>query len=214
MSSYGYLRVSTGSQDLEKNKAAILRYVNDLKLGEHVEFIEEVCSGKVSWKDRKLKNLFDSMSEGDNLVVSEMSRIGRSMLDVMQILSLATERGINIYAVKGNWKLDDSIQSKVLAFAFTLAAEVERELISQRTKESLRVLKDKGYGYKLGRPRGPGKSKLDKHEPEIIALLKNHSSITYVASRFDSSPATLYNWLKKRGLNRFGVKMVGAHGTD
>jgi len=205
LANYSYLRISTSQQNNSKNKGDILNHVNDLRLGGDVEFVEEVCSGKVSWKDRKLKNLFESMEEGDNLVVSEMSRLGRSMLDVMQMLSLASERSINIYAVKGNWKLDDSLQSKVLAFAFSLAAEIEREMISARTKEALAVAKSRGV--RLGRPRGPGKSKLDAFEPEIVSLLKNHSSLTYVADRYGVATGTLHNWLRKRDIDRFGVQL-------
>ncbi len=203
MATYSYLRMSTPGQDLEKNKGEILTFANTEKLG-HVEFVEEVCSGSVSWKDRKLKALFESMEEGDNLLLSEISRIGRSMLDIMELLAISTERQINIYALKGNFRLDGSIQSKVLAFAFALAAEVERELISQRTKEALAVAASRGV--RLGRPRGPGKSKLDAFEPELIALLRNHSSLAYVADRYEVAPGTLHNWLKKRDLDRFGVK--------
>ena len=204
MATYSYLRMSTSGQDLEKNKAEILKFANTEKLG-NVEFVSEICSGTVSWKDRKLKGLFDSMVEGENLIVSEMSRLGRSMLDVMEILALATERGIKIFSVKGGFRLDGSIQSKVLAFAFSLAAEIEREMISVRTKEALAVAKSRGV--RLGRPRGPGRSKLDSFEPEIVSLLKNHSSLTYVADRYGVAPGTLHNWLRKRDIDRFGVKL-------
>ncbi|KAF0249183.1 MAG: Resolvase domain-containing protein, partial [bacterium] len=131
-----YLRVSTNDQDLEKNKADILHLANDRNLGK-VTFVEEKVSGKVSWKERKLKEVLDDLTTGDSLIVSELSRLGRSMLECMEILSIATQREIKVYSVKGNWQLDGSLQSKVVAMAFSIAAEIERDLISSRTKEAL-----------------------------------------------------------------------------
>ena len=129
----GYLRVSTTDQDLEKNKADILKLANEKRLG-HVEWIEEKVSGRKSWKTREIGRILDELDNGDTIIVSELSRLGRSMLQCMEILSIAMERSIYIYAVKGNWQLDDSIQSKIVAMAFAMASEIERDLISQRTK--------------------------------------------------------------------------------
>ena len=158
-----YLRVSTLEQDLEKNKLEILKLAHEKELG-RVTFIEETMSGKTSWRKRKLAQLLNDLGEGDSILVSELSRLGRSMLECMEILSIAMTKGIRIYAVKGNWQLDDSIQSKIVAMAFSMAAEIERDLISQRTKEALKARK--AAGVKLGRPKGPGKSKLDPFRPE------------------------------------------------
>ena len=166
----GYLRVSTIDQDLEKNKAEILFLANNKDLGK-VVFVEEKASGKISWRKRKIAAVLEDLNEGDNLVVSELSRLGRSMLECMEVLSIATHKGIDVYAVKGEWQLGNSIQSKIIAMAFSMAAEIERDLISKRTKEALKARKDQGI--KLGRPRGPGKSKLDKFRPETDALLSN-----------------------------------------
>lgn len=195
----GYLRVSTAEQDLEKNKADILSLANSLDLGK-VEFIKETVSGRVSWKKRKLSKVVDGLAKGDSLIVSELSRLGRSMLECMEVLSIALERGVHVYAVKGNWRLDTSIQSKIVAMAFSMAAEIERELISQRTTEALRV--KKASGAKLGRPKGPGKSKLDPFQPEIEGLLANGATQKFIAERYDTTEANLHNWLKKRGLKR------------
>ena len=195
----GYLRVSTAVQDLEKNKADILKLANDHDLGQ-VEFIEEVVSGRVSWKKRKIAGILNSLGKGDCIIVSELSRLGRSMLECMEILSISTDKQINIYAIKGNWKLDQSIQSKIIAMAFAMASEIERELISQRTKEALRVKKESGV--KLGRPKGPGKSKLDKFQIEIEALMTNGATQKFIADRYNATEATLSNWLKKRKLSR------------
>ncbi|MDP3936179.1 MAG: recombinase family protein [Alphaproteobacteria bacterium] len=192
-----YLRVSTIDQDLEKNKAAILHLANEKNLGK-VSFIEETCSGKVSWRNRKIANILEEMENGDRIIVSELSRLGRSMLECMEILSIATQKGLSIYAVKGNWQLDHSIQSKIVAMAFSMASEIERDLISKRTIEALLVRK--AAGMQLGRPRGPGKSKLDAYRPEIEALLANGATQKFIAVRYGSTEANLHHWLKKRGL--------------
>lgn len=192
-----YLRVSTLEQDIEKNKLEILKLANEKELGQ-VDFVEETVSGKTSWRKRKLAQTLDELSDGDSIIVSELSRLGRSMLECMEILSIAMNKGIRIYAVKGNWQLDDSIQSKIVAMAFSMAAEIERDLISQRTKEALKARK--AAGVKLGRPKGPGKSKLDPFRPEIEALLKNGSTKRFIAKRYNTSEANLHHWLKLRDI--------------
>lgn len=193
----GYLRVSTGAQELDKNKADILHLANQADLG-RVQFIEEKVSGKVPWRKRRLAELLDTLQPQEGLIVSELSRLGRSMLECMEILSLATQKGINVYAVKGNWRLDQSIQSKIIAMAFAMAAEIEHDLISQRTKEALRFRK--AQGMKLGRPKGVGKSKLDAYRPEIEGLLANGATQRFIAKRYKTTEANLHNWLKKHGL--------------
>ncbi len=194
-----YLRVSTTDQDLQKNKADILHLANEKGLGK-VHWVEETVSGRVSWKKRKTAEIIDELGDGDILIVSELSRLGRSMLECMEILSIASEKGIHIYAVKGNWQLDDSIQSKIIAMAFSMAAEIERDLISQRTKEALAARRR--AGKPLGRPRGPGKSKLDQYRPEIEALLANGSTQKFIANRYGTTEANLSRWLKIHGLRR------------
>ena len=121
------------------------------------------------------------------------------MLEIMEMLSVCKEKEISIYAIKGGWELNGSIQSKVMAMAFSIAAEIERDLISKRTKEALQARK--ASGMKLGRPPGPGKSKLDKHHEEIVALLKNGSTKAYVAKKYGTTPPNLYNWLKKNSID-------------
>jgi DNA invertase Pin-like site-specific DNA recombinase len=143
----GYLRVSTLNQELEKNKADILSLANTFDLGK-VTFVEEIISGKVSWRKRKIAEVLEELKADDSIIVIELSRLGRSMLECMEILSVSLVRGVHVYAVKGNWKLDNSIQSKIIAMAFSMAAEIERNLISSRTTEALRHRKARGM--KLG----------------------------------------------------------------
>lgn len=194
-----YLRVSTLDQDLEKNKHDILKLANEKDLGK-VEFIEEKISGTVSWKKRKLFDIIEQLQVDDVLIVSELSRLGRSMLECMEILSIASTKGVLLYAIKGNWQLDGSLQSKVMAMAFSIASEIERDLISSRTKEALRVKKQNGE--KLGRPTGVGKSKLDEYRLEIEALLHNGTPKTIIAERYQTTRANLYNWLRQHEINQ------------
>lgn len=197
-----YLRISTAEQDLEKNKFDILQLANTKGLGQ-VQWVEETVSGRISWRKRRIAVVLEQLQAGDDLIVSELSRLGRSMLECMEILSIAAQKGIHLHAVKGNWQLDDSIQSKIVAMAFSMAAEIERDLISQRTKEALAARKK--MGVKLGRPRGVGKSKLDRYRPEIDALLANGSTQKFIARRYGTTEANLSRWLKKHRLRRITI---------
>jgi len=195
----GYLRVSTPEQDVDKNKLQILQLANQLELSP-VEWVEETASGRLSWRKRQLARVIDALKSDDVLMVSELSRLGRSMLECMEILSVATDRGIRVYAVKGNWQLDGSLQSKVVAMAFAMAAEIERDLISQRTREALAARRKDGKI--LGRPRGTGTSKLDVYHAEIEALMANGATQRFIAQRYQTTEANLSRWLKKHHLRR------------
>ncbi|MFC1876623.1 recombinase family protein [Thermodesulfobacteriota bacterium] len=194
----GYLRVSTVDQDLEKNKADITLFANEKELG-HVEWATEKVSGTKDWRKRVLGETISTMGAGDNLIVSELSRLGRSTLQILEIMKECKEKDISVYAVKGGWALNDTIESKILLNIFAMISEIERDLISQRTKEALTALKKKGL--KLGRPKGPGKSKLDPFREEIQALLKAGTRQNYIAKKYGCTPATLNNWIKKNGIS-------------
>ncbi len=191
-----YLRVSTLDQDLEKNKTDILHFANHHDLGK-VSFVEEVASWRKPWRERQIAQVLEELQSGDVMIVAELSRFGRSMLECMEILALATRKGIRAYSVKGSWQLDDSIQSKIIALAFSMAAEIERDLISQRTKEALRFKKEQGLTP--GRLKWPGKSKLDTFRPEIESLLANGSTQRFVAKRYHTTETNLQIGLRNRG---------------
>ncbi len=144
---YGYLRVSTDKQDADNQRYEIIK-----ARGDRLVFVEEIVSGKIPWRVRQLGSLVDRMRSGDSLTVSELSRLGRSMLEVMELLSVLMQRKVKVYSIKEGFELGDNIQSKVLAFAFSLAAEIERQLISQRTTEAL--ARKKSEGVVLGRRVG------------------------------------------------------------
>jgi len=180
-----YLRVSTDSQNTEKNKQAVRAYANKMNFPK-VSFVEEKVSGKVPWKERKIKDVIDSVGKGDKLIFPELSRLGRSTFEIMEILSIAKENEIDIYDIKNDWVLNGSIHSEDLAFCFSIAARIERDFLIQRTVEGRRAAKARGV--KFGRPRGPGSSKLDKYREEIVALLKTGSRQNYIAEKFSTTP--------------------------
>jgi len=190
----GYLRVSTTEQDLEKNKADILHLANDKRLGP-VEWVEEKISGTKDWKKRKLGEVLPTLKAGDTIIVSELSRLGRSTLQILEVMKEAKERGIAVHAVKGGWSLNGTMESKIVLQVLAMVSEIERDLISARTKEALTALK--AAGVKLGRRPGPGKSKLDPHREDIIEDMKRGVPKKRIAKRYGATEATLHNWLKK-----------------
>ena len=193
-----YIRVSTDKQDVENQRLGILELVNQKDLGK-VEFVEETVSGRKSWRDRAVAGVIDGLKSGDSLVVSELSRLGRSMLEIMENLSICTNRGLKVYAAKGDWSLNGTLQDKILAAVFAIAAEIERDLISRRTKEALAT--KKAQGIRLGRPPGPGKSKLDPHEEEIRELLALGVKKKNLAQRLGTTPENLRHWMRRRGIS-------------
>ena len=192
-----YIRVSTDKQDVENQRLGILELVNQKGLGK-VEFIEETVSGRKSWRDRALGPLVDGLKAGDSLVVSEPSRLGRSMLEIMEILSICTGKGLRVYGAKGDLALNGTLQDKILAMVFAIAAEIERDLISRRTKEALAT--KRAQGIRLGRPPGPGKSKLDPHKDEILELLALGIKKKSLAQKLGTSPENLRHWMRQRGI--------------
>lgn len=213
MATYAYLRVSTDAQDVENQKHGILEYANMHDLGK-VIYIEDSASGKLNWTERKLGALInETAAAGDTVLFAEFSRIGRSTLQVLEVLKSALELNIHIHIAKDKIVMDDSIQSTIYATVLGLAAEIERNFIALRTKESIAKRKqeiaDKGYfinakGEKvtqLGRPRGKATStKLDKREQEIKDYLKKGVSKRSIARIVECAPNTLYAWLKRKGL--------------
>lgn len=195
MSVYGYVRVSTDKQDRDNQRFGVLDFTHQRKLG-HIEIVEETVSGRVSYQRRELGRLVERLQTGDTLVVPELSRLGRSMLEVMEILSVLTKQGVRVFAIKGNWELGDNVQSKVLAFAFALASEIERDMISARTKEAL--ARRKAEGKPVGRPRGPGKSRLDDKAEELNRLLSYGVPKAAVARILGVSRNALNEYIKKR----------------
>ncbi|MGA3116966.1 MAG: recombinase family protein [Syntrophobacteraceae bacterium] len=194
----GYLRVSTSDQHLEKNKAEILNFANERRLGP-VDWVEETISGTVPWQQRELGKVMEQLQAGDTLIVSEISRFARSLRQILEVVETAKLKDVTLHALKGNWTIDNSLNSKVVVTILGLVSEIEKDLISMRTVEALAARK--AAGVKLGRPRGPGKSKLDQFRPEIVALLQNGSRKNFIAARYGVTEPTLYNWLQKHHID-------------
>lgn len=200
MKTIAYVRVSTDGQDVENQRLEILKLANDQDLGK-VTMVDEVISGRKSWRERSIAGiLLTDLSKGDCLIVSEMSRLGRSMLEIMEILAQCAQRGIRVYAAKGNWKLDGTLQSKIIAMVLAMAAEIERDLISQRTKNALAT--KKAQGVILGRPRGPGKSKLDESGDKIRELIALGVSQKRIAELYNTTEGNLAHWMTMRKIPR------------
>lgn len=134
-----YIRVSTNKQDNDNQRFEIAGMLEKegIPVPPPEVWTEEVISGTKSWKKRKIADVLDALRPGDTLVVADFTRLGRSMLEIMEILSICTQRHINVHAVKNNWRLDGGITGKILAMVFALCAEIERDLISKRTKIAL-----------------------------------------------------------------------------
>lgn len=195
MATKAFLRVSTMEQDTKKNKIDILQFANTHKLG-NVEFVEEHISGKIDYKKRKLGTLLDSMQTGDVLIVPELSRIARSITQILEVIKVTKDKGITLYSLKENFdNTDNSITATVTSTIFALVAQIERELISLRTREALHARKV--AGIKLGRPQGKGKSKLDEHREDIMRLLALKVPKTLIAKQYNCSVGNLYNFLNK-----------------
>ena len=193
-----YLRVSTALQDAENQKLGIVEYACKEGL-QPVEFIEETTSGKTPIKDRQLQQVIESMVKGDNLIVSELSRVGRSMVEVMSVLDQLIKKGCKVHAVKGGYKLDQSMTSKILSMVMLMAAEIERELISKRTKGAL--ARRKAEGKPLGRPKGSfGVSKLDQYGDDIRKLLSHGVAKAAIARMYDCSWQTVHTWTQRKGV--------------
>ena len=125
--------------------------------------------------------------------------MARSTLQILSVVEECKWRGINLYVVKGGWSINGNLDSKVLLLVFSMVAEIERDLISARTKEALAMRK--AQGMKLGRPRGPGKSKLDPHRKEIEALLRTGSTQKYICERYGTSRVNLARYLRKYNIS-------------
>ena len=190
---YGYTRISTELQNIENQHHEIQIFAKKHHLIVN-KWVDEVISSRKSLRERKLGELLRHLKKGDILISSELSRLGRNLLEVMGILQNCLEKDCQIWTIKENYKLGADIQSKVLAFAFSLAAEIERQLISQRTKESLKRLKDEGKH--LGRPHGFNYKKLNKKRIEIRNLLDKNTPKAEIARMMKCSWITLHRFLR------------------
>ena len=195
---YGYIRVSTDKQTVENQRFEITRFC----LSENIQidgWIEETISGTQAYSKRALGRLLKQVQKGDLIICAELSRLGRNLFMIMEILNICMTKECRVWTVKDNYRLGEDIQSKVLAFAFGLSAEIERNLISQRTKEAL--ARKQKEGVRLGRESGYRlpleKYKLWKDRKRIERWLKKKVSQNKIAERLSVSPTTLRYFIQR-----------------
>ena len=198
---YGYIRVSSDKQTVENQRFEITKFCKKQEMNID-DWIEETISGTKSYSKRQLGPLLKKVKKGDTIICSELSRLGRNLFMIMEILNICMSKECRVWTIKDNYRLGDDIQSKVLAFAFGLSAEIERNLISQRTKEAL--ARKKAEGVVLGRPKGrrsaPDKYKLSSKEVLVTELLNNGTSLRKIAKICKVDRNTLARFIKIREL--------------
>lgn len=194
---YAYIRVSTEKQTVENQRQEIERFASEKNIIID-KWIKETVSGTKQTQNRRLGALMKRMKKGDIIIISEISRLSRKLMDIMEILRICMEKEVTVYSIKEGYELGDTIVSKVLAFAFGLSAEIERNLISQRTKEGL--ARARANGVKLGRKKG-GKNKKyklsDKEDKLIELLMIEKRSKEYTAKKLKCSVSCLNAHIKR-----------------
>ncbi len=197
---YAYLRVSTDAQDTANQRLGV--DTKAIKLGLIIDkyIIDDGVSGTTDPKMRKFGALIKNVKFGDVIIVSELSRFGRRLFMLFRVLETLLNKGVKVYSVKDGYSLDNTLQSKVLAFAFGMAAEIEREMISKRTKEAL--ARRKADGKFIGRKNGAknARHKLDGKENLIKVMLESNMSLRDVARRLNVSPTTISTFIKSQSI--------------
>ena len=198
MAIIGYIRVSSNKQSLEHQKFEINKFAKNQNI-KIDKWVEEKISSRKPLNKRQLGQLLNKLKDGDILIACEISRLGRSLLEVMRILETCLNKNCQVWTLKENYRLGNDIQSKVMAFAFGLSAEIERNLISQRTKSSLENVK--ASGKRLGRPFSAQskKLKLSKNIKKIKNLWDNYASVSKIARAVGVQRTTVYRFLQRSG---------------
>jgi DNA invertase Pin-like site-specific DNA recombinase len=193
---YGYIRVSSDKQTVENQRFEIENFCkkNEIAID---GWIEETISGTKTYSKRALGKLLKKVKEDDLIICAELSRLGRNLFMIMEILNICMNKGCKVWSIKDGYRLGEDIQSKVLAFAFGLSAEIERNLISQRTKEAL--YRKKAEGVALGRRKGCKNKTLNKrcieNKEKIDSLMKKGYKIAKIARTIKVARGTLYRYL-------------------
>lgn len=197
---YGYIRVSSDKQTVENQRFEIQNFAraNNLTID---GWIEETISGTKNYDKRELGKLLKKVKKDDLIICAELSRLGRNLFMIMEILNICMTKECKVWTIKDNYRLGEDIQSKVLAFAFGLSAEIERNLISQRTKEAL--ARKKTEGVVLGRPTGSKSShvKLSGKEETIRVLRRQKVSKSEIARIFGVHRMTVDAFIKSNDLD-------------
>ena len=199
---YGYIRVSSDRQTVENQRFEIENFCQTHKINVS-GWIEETISGTKPYKERKLGQLLRKTQKGDVIICSELSRLGRNLFMIMEILNLCMNRDCRIWTIKDNYRLGDDINAKVLAFAFGLSAEIERNLIVQRTREAL--ARKRAEGMRLGRPVGQrtrlNKLCMHRYDPQIRALRRQGFSLYAISQELHVNRNSLRRYAQRAGIS-------------
>ncbi len=203
MAIFIYVRVSTNVQDTQNQLHGIRDYCQERGIVPDT-VVEDTASGSIDWRSRKIGELLSGADKGDVLLVAEVSRLARSTLQVLEILKFSSERQVSVVIVKNGLTFDNSMQSRITATILGLAAEIERDFISMRTREAL--AKRKASGKQLGRPQGALAKhyKLDEKRPEIERYQKLGINQTAIAKLVGVSRPTLRTWLGRQQVTQPG----------
>lgn len=196
---YAYIRVSTDKQNIENQQFEILKFANQKTI--HIDqWVEETISGAKSLHERALGQLVSTLTASDTLIVTELSRLGRSLMEVMSILNMLMDKKVKVISLKEGYELGDTLDSKILAFAFSLSADIERSMIASRTKEAL--ARKKREGRTLGRPKGSlsKETKLTGKDQDIKDLLQKQIPISSIARIMGVHRLTVKSYIKSRCL--------------
>lgn len=199
---YAYLRVSTDLQNIDNNKNNIIvRLTEEGFNASKITWITETVTGKKHWRKRKLNEIVEKINKDDVFITSEISRIGRTYIQIVEFLSLLLQKGCKIFFCNSKFKVDESINSQALLFAFSISAQLERELISQRTKIALQ--KRKASGAKLGRTKGS--FKLNKYKEEIKEQLDQGIKQCVLSKKYNCSNYTMSKFIKVNDLKNKNI---------
>ncbi len=198
---YGYIRVSSDKQTVENQRFEINKFcaAHGMKID---NWIEETISGTKTYQSRKLGELLNNTQKGDTIICSELSRLGRNLFMIMEILNICMVRSCRLWTIKDGYHLGDDINAKVLAFAFGLSAEIERNLISQRTKEAL--ARKRAEGVHIGRPVGRHtrieRLRLNKYHEQIVELVDSGKSLCFISRILNINRNSLRRYVARIGL--------------
>lgn len=196
---YAYIRVSTDKQTVENQRFEVHKFATEKGLVID-KWVSETVSGTKAAQDRRLGPLLKKMMRGDTLIITEISRLGRNLMQIMSILNQCMSKETMVLTVKERYELGNNINSQILAFAFGLSAQIERDLISQRTKEAL--ARRKAAGQRLGRETGTKNThyKLTGKEPLIQTMLDYGYSKAAICRKLKCNPKTLDDHLRRMGV--------------
>ena len=195
-----YLRVTIDKQHLERQKDEITRYAsaNGLEIS---KWITDIVDGKRKESEPTLFRVLDRMKKGDKVIITDIALFGRTLSEVMTLLSKCMTLGVHVYSINDRYLLDDSLNTEVVSTTCNLVSEIEHHLMSVRTKEALNHKKEK-EGLQLGRPKGTDakQSLLDANKDEVMNMLERGDTVVMICKHFNVSRNTYYQFKRNYGI--------------